>query len=179
MKRVHAFLHVLGPAGVLGVGVLLFCIPFYLSTLRPVEDEIRTQHLAAERLRARSPYQPVSSGDRAEELHRFYSLFPATGKLPDQLDRLYSSAQQAGLELPQGEYRLERHGDGLTLYRITLPLHGTYPQIRAFVGATMQNMPTASLDALQFESKKIGDPMLDAQMRLTLYFQPGNEGEIP
>jgi len=43
----------------------------------------------------------------------------------------------------------------------------------------MQNMPTASLDALQFESKKIGDPMLDAQMRLTLYFQPGNGGEIP
>jgi hypothetical protein len=179
MKRVHALLHRLGPAGVLGIGVLFFCAPFYLSAVRPVEQEVRAQRLAADRLRAREPYQPVSSGGRAEELRRFYGLFPPAERIPDELGRLYGLAQQAHLELLQGEYRLERHGEGLMTYRITLPLRGAYPQIREFVGATLKTMPTASLDALRFERKRIGDPMLDAQVRVTLYFRPESEGDHP
>ena len=34
MNRLHAFLRKLGAAGVLGLGVLFFCIPFYFSALR-------------------------------------------------------------------------------------------------------------------------------------------------
>jgi len=177
MNRAQAWLQMLGPAGVLGIGVLFFCVPFYLSAVQPVEREARAQRLSAEGLRARTPYQPVSSGGRADELRRFYGLFPDAEKLPDELARLYGMAQQAKLDLLQGEYRLEKHGGGLMWYRVTLPLRGTYPQIRAFVGATLQSMPTASLDALRFERKKIGDPMLDAQVRVTLYFRPGNESE--
>jgi hypothetical protein len=40
-------------------------------------------------------------------------------------------------------------------------------------------MPIASLDALRFERKKAGDPQLEAQLRLTVYFRPANEGDTP
>jgi len=179
MKRIHDGLYALGPAGVLGIGVLIFCIPFYFSAVRPAERELEAQRTAAQQLRARAPFQPVASGGRAEELRRFYVLFPPIAKLPDELERVYGLARAAKLELMQGEYRLEKPPSGLLLYRITLPLRGTYPQIRQFVGATLKTMPIASLDALRFERKKVTDPQLEAQIRLTIYFRPQNEGEIP
>jgi hypothetical protein len=40
-------------------------------------------------------------------------------------------------------------------------------------------MPIASLEALRFERKRVGDTRLEAQIRLTVYFRPVNEGEVP
>jgi hypothetical protein len=176
MNRVHALLRSLGAAGVLGVGVLFFCVPFYFSTVRPVEAEANAARATAERMRTRSTYTPVSGDGRAEELRRFYALFPRLDQLPAQLERIYGLARGARLELLQAEYRLDRRGDGLVPYRITLPLRGTYPQVRDFIGATLQSVPNASIDALRFERKNAGDVQLDAQIRLTVYFRPNNEG---
>ena len=179
MKRAQEWLHALGSTGVLGIGVLIFCIPFYLSAIRPAQNELQEQRSVAERLRSRTPFQSVSSEGRAEELRRFYGLFPPVEKLPDELERVYALARAANLELLQGEYRLEKPSFGMVFYRITLPIRGTYPQIRQFVGATLKNMPIASLDALRFERKKAGDTQLEAQVRMTVYFRPANEGETP
>jgi hypothetical protein len=176
MNHVHALLRGLGAAGVLGIGVLVFCVPFYVSAVRPIEREVQAQRTAAERLRSRGSYRPVSGDARAEELRRFYALFPRLDQLPAQLERIYGLARDAKLELLQAEYRLERRGDGLVPYRITLPLRGAYPQVRDFIGATLQSVPNASIDALRFERKNAGDVQLDAQVRLTVYFRPNNEG---
>jgi len=176
VNRLHALLRSLGAAGVLGIGVLLFCAPFYLEAVRPIERELQGQHAAAERLRSRGTYRPVSGDARAEELRRFYALFPPLDQLPAQLERIYGLARGAKLELLQAEYRLERRGSGLVPYRITLPLRGTYPQVRDFIGTTLQSVPNASIDALRFERKQAGDSQLDAQVRLTVYFRPNNEG---
>jgi len=179
VKRAQEWLHALGPAGVLGVGVLIFCVPFYFSAVSPAERELQAQRSVAERLRSRTPFQPVASEGRAEELRRFYGLFPPVERLPDELERVYALARAAKLELLQGEYRLEKPPFGIAFYRITLPIRGTYPQIRQFVAATLKSMPIASLDALRFERKKAGDSQLEAQLRLTVYFRPANEGETP
>ena len=172
MRTFNAWLRALGATGVLGVGVLLACVPFWLSALRPLEREIEAQRLAAERLKARSPLQPVAAGGRADELRRFYALFPAVDALPDELERLYDFAREAGLELQQGEYRLETRGDGLASYRVTLPVRGTYAQVRELLGAMLKNLPAASLDALRFERRKAAESQVDAQLRLTLFLRP-------
>jgi hypothetical protein len=54
-------------------------------------------------------------------------------------------------------------------------MRGTYPQIRGFVAAVLKSIPIASVDGLRFERKKIGETLLDAQMRLTLHFQPSED----
>lgn len=177
MRRIEAWLRRLGAAGVLGIGVLFFCVPFYLSAILPAERELEAQRLAAERLRTRAPLHPFAADDRGESLRRFYALFPEVASLPDEVERLYSLAHSARLELEQGEYRLERQGDGLVSYRVTLPIHGTYPQIREFVGAVLKELPIVSLDALRFERKKSGETRLEAQVRLTVYFRPAAPSE--
>ena len=60
MKHLQRFLETLGAAGVLALGVLLFCVPVYLTAVKPAERELEAQRGAADRLKNRSPYQTVS-----------------------------------------------------------------------------------------------------------------------
>ena len=175
--RLQVLLRRLGTPGVLGIGVLVACAGFWSSALAPAERELAAQSLALERLRARTPFQPVSTGGRAEELRRFYSVFPDAHELTDQLERLHGLARRSGLDLAQGEYRLERRSSGLWAYRVTLPARGNYGQFREFVGSVLKNMPIASLDALRFERKKAVETQLEGQLRLTIYARP--PGELP
>ncbi|HEV3008681.1 MAG TPA: hypothetical protein VGX52_06575, partial [Burkholderiales bacterium] len=73
MRRLRRLLDALGPAGVAGVGVLLFCLPFYFTALAPAQAEVQRRNAAATRL-------PVKQVQRADEgsadLERFYSRFP-------------------------------------------------------------------------------------------------------
>jgi hypothetical protein len=173
--RLQLLLRRLGAAGVLGIGVLVACAGFWGSALVPVEQELAAQRLALERLRARTPYQPVATSGRAEELRRFYNLFPTAASLTDELERVHALARRAGLELAQGEYRLERPAYGLWAYRVTLPVRGGYAQVRGFMAALLREMPTASLEGLRFERRKAAETELDAQLRITLHLRPSVE----
>jgi hypothetical protein len=175
--RLEAALRRLGTAGVLGIGLLLACAGFYVSALAPLEQEAAAQRLALERLKTRTPHRPVSSGGREEDLRRFQALFPSASELTDEVERLHRLARRAGLDLAQGEYRLERRVNGLWAYRVTLPVRGSYPQFRDFIGAVLKDMPIASIDALRFERKRAAETQLEAQVRVTLYARP--PGETP
>src|SRR6185503_5211345 len=100
---VKRFAEQLGLAGVLGIGVLLFCATFYFSTLRPAQDELAARHSAAAGTSV--SVQPVAhSTDPLAELH---SRFPALDTLPAQVERLHRIARSTGLQLQHGDYRLE------------------------------------------------------------------------
>jgi len=171
-QRLNALLRSLGAAGVTGLGILLVCGVFYTSVLLPREDEAAAQRLALERLKARLPQRPTASSSRADELRRLYGMFPDATELTDEVERVHVLARRAGLDLAQGEYRLERRASGLWAYRVTLPARGSYGQFREFVGAVLKQMPIASLDALRFERKKAAETQLDGQLRLTIYARP-------
>lgn len=177
MNPVNRSLARLGLAGIAGLGVFAACLPYYLTGIRPLEREVQAQREAAERLRARDPLRPVAMEDRAGELRRFHGLFPPLDRMPEQLERLYALARGAGLDLHQGEYRLEREQTGLAAYRITLPVRGAYPQLRGFLSAVLSDLPVASIDALRFERRKAADAQLEAQLRLTIWFR--NDGDTP
>ena len=173
--RIQRFLRALGPAGVLGLGVLAACAGFYRSALVPAERELAESRAAIERLRARMPYRPVSAASPTQEIARFYGLFPPASRLTEHVDRLHRLGRRAGLDIAQGEYRLEKPAAGLWLYRITLPVRGGYPQVRDFAAAVLRELPTASLDALRFDRKRADDAELDAQLRITFYLRPTGE----
>lgn len=166
--RLNAFARRLGALGVLGVGGLLACAGFYVSGLVPLQDEIREQSLAA-------AYRPPSSGGPADDLARFYDFFPPADELTRHVDRLHRLALRSGLELARAEYRLEKPAAGLWTYRVTLPVRGSYPQVREFAGDVLRELPVASLDALRFDRKRARDAKVDAQLRLTLYLRPSGD----
>jgi len=172
VRRLRRWLDALGLAGVAGVGVLLFCVPFYFSALAPAQAEVKRRDAAAAAVRL--PTQPLQRGDDwSADLERFYSRFPRVERLPSELDALYAHAKVSKVQLLQGEYRMESRGASLAAYRVTLPVRGSYPQLRQFVGRVLKDMPTTSLDAVRFERKKAADAQLEAQVRLTIYLRKG------
>jgi hypothetical protein len=48
-------------------------------------------------------------------------------------------------------------------------VRGEYRQIRHFLTATGAALPIVSLEQVQFERQKVGDPLIDARIRLVLY----------
>jgi hypothetical protein len=171
MRHLRRLLDLLGPAGIAGLGVLVFCLPFYFNSVAPAEREVAKRSAAAAAQRARLPVQPVSAPEGVAELERFYRRFPTLDGLQGELEAVYQHARASKLQLAQGEYRLEK-GAGLAAYRVTLPVRGSYAQVRQFVGRLLKEMPTASLDALRFDRKKAGDAQVEAQVRLTIYLRP-------
>ena len=169
MRRLRRLLDALGPAGIAGLGVLVFCVPFYFSALAPAEKQLER--------RSATKVLPVQvqdlGNDPSAELERFYSRFPPVDRLGAEMQALYAHARASQLQLMQGEYRLESQTGGLAAYRVTLPVRGNYAQLRQFVGRVLTHMPTASLDAVRFERKKAPDPQIEAQLRLTIYLRKG------
>jgi hypothetical protein len=173
--RLNALLRRLGAAGVLGIGLAFGCAAFYFSALAPLDAEIVAQREALEQLQSRSLYRPASTGGRAEELRRFYNLFPPSERLTAETAKLHRLGRAAGLDLAQGEYRLERRAAGLWAYRVTLPVRGSYPQLRDFLSAVLKEMPIASIEGLRFERKRAAETQLEAQVRVTLHVRPAGD----
>src|SRR5205823_1117147 len=111
--RLEAWLRRLGAAGIVALGIFLAAGAFYVNAVVPAEQEAAAQRAALERLRSRTPYRPVSVDGRAKELRRFYLLFPPPTELNAHVERLHRLARGAGLDLAQGEYRLEKRTSGL------------------------------------------------------------------
>ena len=111
MRRLRRLLDALGPLGVTGVGILVFCLPFYFSSLAPAEREVARRNALATQ-RVQQPAQSVSAPEGVAELERFYRRFPTFDGLQGELESVYAHARASKLQLAQGEYRLEK-GVGL------------------------------------------------------------------
>jgi len=160
----------LGISGVLAIGVLLFCVTFYFSTLAPAQRELAERHSAAAGATLGTQTALVSlPGDELRQLH---SRFPALASLTAQVERLHRIGRASGLQLQQADYRLEVPPAGLIAYRVSLPVRGEYRALRGFIGAVLKEMPVAAVDRVRFERKKPGDTQLEAQIQLTLFFRP-------
>jgi Tfp pilus assembly protein PilO len=165
----------LGWPGMLALGLFTFCLAFYLSALLPARQKLHALEQDTTMLRARmqpstKPVRETEAGGPEAQLAAFYKAFPSNASTPDLLQKIHRAAASGQIRLDQGAYRLVADHDGrLQRYQITLPLKGSYPQIKTFLARVMQDLPTLALDSISFQRQNIADPLLDAQVRLTLY----------
>ena len=164
----------LGAPGIAGIGVLAACAAMLVSTQLPLQARIATERAALEgraagRERGGAPLSPEAG------LEAFYRFFATGVGAEQQLERLFALARRHQLELLQGTYRYNRgQGEKLARYEVTLPVKGTYAQIRRFLAAALNEIPVASLDRIAFERKRAADSQVEAAIRFTLFVeQPG------
>ena len=166
-------LHYLGLPGLLGVGLLLLALAALFSAVMPAQTELERNRLAQQRAQQTSRVQAGGSKkpqSRADQLKTFYSAFPTETAAADALQSLYDTANQNGVALPHGEYSMAVDKDTrLARYNITLPVVGSYEQIRGFIAAALAAVPALALEHVDFQRQKIGDPQLEAKLRLTLF----------
>lgn len=169
----------LGWAAHIGLALSMFALVFQFAVNAPLQARVQQlqQEAAAAKnnaenaahTRKRSEIRPVSA-----RLNEFYQYFPDTQSMPDLLGIIYATAAEQGIQLPQGEYKLVTGKAGkLAGYQISLPVRGSYAQVRMFVIQVLNDVPAASLDELSFTREAIGNADVEAKIRLTLYLRAG------
>lgn len=95
---------------------------------------------------------------------------PLRSEAPDVVAKIYEEAKAAGVELPRGQYEYVPPRDGVAArYRLTFPVHASYPQIRGFLDRTLIALPAVAVEALRIERKTVGDGSVDAEVKLAAY----------
>lgn len=118
---------------------------------RPVLDDETRAALRQQSLQARLA-DPLAALQVVEQLHR--------------------SAAARGLLLASGEYRVMPAAGSLPQrYQIVLPVSGSYPLLRAWLADAMNAQPGLALDELSLSRNTVGDTVLQARVRWTLYLK--------
>lgn len=164
---------VLGGPGVSGIALLVFSAAAWVSGVVPATEERDLLQLESDKLErhhrgeasaaARAPSAPA-------QLATFYAFFPGAASTPDWLARIHAAAVAKGLTLASGEYKVGKTGSPrLARYQITLPVQGTYPQIRGFIGAVLAEVPAAVIEEVSLKRESVESERLDARIRIALY----------
>lgn len=158
-----------GLVGVAGLVITVFCLLFYATALAPLRVEVLA--FKSENI---SKQAGISGANRlaeapAAQLDAFYRNFPNATRLPDVLDSLNRIANEQGVILEQGAYRLQPAGpDGLVRYEMTLPIKSNYMHLRGFISNLLVEWPNVSLDSVSFQRQKVSDAAMEAQIKLTV-----------
>ncbi len=162
----------LGPAGQLAIVLLAAGAFFLFFELKPLEarNEQLDQQLARSARRDAVPGR-ARPGDTtpAAKVADFYRFFETGEQAPAQLNRIYSIGKEAGVELRAADYRMRPTGTPIERYEIVLPVTGGYAQIRAFLKKALAEIPVLALDQVNFKRARADDPLVQADVRLTLY----------
>ncbi len=162
--------------GITGLSLLIFSATIYLSAVMPERARITELQQESMSLRQHAHQALVQGGisasnDTATQLTKFYQFFPATNHRNAVLARIYAAAEHQGLVLETAEYRyIADPKNKLTRYQLTLPIKGSYVQIRNFVNEILAKAPAAAVDDISFKRESISAAMLDARIKLTLFF---------
>jgi Tfp pilus assembly protein PilO len=175
MLPMRALLRRHGALLVVGAALLLLAGICYAAAVHPLREE-----LAELRGRAEAQQQKLRSGALAaaparasveEQLRTFHAFFPRAESAPLWLETLHALGEGYGLQIRSGEYRLERRPDSQLLrYHVTLPVSGSYTQVRQFITHVLQDMPAASLDDVQLRRDPAVTDRVEARLRFSLHF---------
>ena len=170
MLRARLALGALGPLRAVAI-VLLVGGAATLWWLAPQRARLAESHAAALRLAKTPPPVVLSAPVVANRnLTLFYASLGEARYAEQQVRTLFGLAAKSGLTLSQGEYKSGRDkAAGVSTYQITLPVKGSYKAIWQFGMLALRAIPFASLDEISFRRESVGEPVVEARVRLTLY----------
>lgn len=165
----NALLDRLGWAGLVGIGVLLFCASLTVSTLSPLQAEAGRLDAEKTELERQASQEPVPAATAGEE--RAPSV-PPLHEAPALLERLHILAEQGKVVMDRPAYKVgQREGTPLHDYELSLAVKGAYPDVRAFIASLADAGPGVVFEGVSLQRGRAVDPVVDAQIRLTATFE--------
>lgn len=160
--------------GAIGALLLAAGAGYAGAVLLPAQEQLAAGELKV--ARAERKAAAVSSGAEAAPLspaqrrERFYNGLPATAEVTQYVERIYAAASAEKLSLMHGEYTgAELPAAGLVRYKITLPLKGSYGQVRRFIAEATKTVPGLALDDVTLSRPNIGEAQVEARVQLSLF----------
>lgn len=169
--------HSVGWAGVAGILLMVAGaagLVYSGAWLEPALDRERTAVAEAAR---QSKALPAPAADvrppPSARLDQFHAEFPAVAEIPVAIGAVLKIATGHGMSLDQGQYRLVGDPGGpMMRYQITLPVRGSYRQLRAFVEQALAELPALALDGVEFRREAVGAAQLESVVEFSLYVHP-------
>jgi hypothetical protein len=158
-----------GLAGLVLIGASLVAA---FSIVLPQAERLRLLENEAAQLRRELPRQRMMQPEQTplEALAAFYDLLPDEHAIAGQIALLLSAASDHDLAPDKAEYAVTRStAADFVRYQITLPVRGSYPDIRKFANQALHDLPAAALNEIAFQRENIDSDEVEARLRFTLF----------
>jgi len=154
-----------GATGLAGIALVVAALVLFIANNLPQSTAVTV--LKAQILRlAPLGHAPVAATPGGTVL----AALPQRDDAPTVVGKVFAQAAAAGVELPRGQYEFVPSRDGVAArYRMTFPVHTTYPKLRDFMDRTLIALPAVAIEGLRVERKKVGDEQVDAELKLSAY----------
>ncbi|MCB5183831.1 type 4a pilus biogenesis protein PilO [Methylobacillus gramineus] len=164
----------LGWQGVTGLALLLISILVGMAVgwpkaraLDKLEMDVAKMHQAMPRHQG----QWIDKSPQAS-LNTFYQFLPRENEATTLLASILETAEGHGLIPDKVDYVLSRHHAAhFSTYQITLPVHGSYMEIRSFISQVLNTIPASALNEISLKREDITSETVEARLRFTLYLQ--------
>ena len=154
----------LGTATLAGIAAMVMAVTMFLAYNLPQGHAVTALQGQLARL-ATSGAAAATNPDAAT-----LASLPPRREAPEVVAKVYEEAKAAGIDLPRGQYEYVQARDGVAArYRMTFPVHASYPQIRSFLDRTLTALPAVAVEGLRIERKSVGDGGVDAEVKLAAY----------
>jgi hypothetical protein len=156
----------LGWPGLLGLAALLISVVLVVLGQRWDADATRLQ-AQAQALRQRAP-APQAAASAPLTPQQWQASLPAATQRQQRLADLLELGLRLDLVSARTEHRLSS-SEGIERLRISMPVTGSYAQLRRFVEAALAHDPALSLDALKIRRASPLATEVEAELQWSLF----------
>ena len=165
MKRA-ALIKALGWPGLAGLAALGLAVAAVVLAQRWDAQAVKLQAEARElRAKARPAMASVSA---PVSVQQWQATLPPSGARQQRLADLLELSIRLDLVGARTEHRLST-SEGLERLRVTMPVTGSYAQLRRFIGAALEHDPALSLDAVKLRRVSPMSADVDAELQWSLH----------
>ena len=156
----------LGTTGIAAFVLFIAAGAFMALVLQPMNEKNRVLEARAGISRDLATVSGVNAAEKVESVYEYLEKPEAT---TDWLAKLYAIGKATGVELQSASYKTQGAAGRLERYEMTIPLTGSYTQMREFLKRALVEIPVLSLDQVTLKREHRREGMLQAELRLTLH----------
>lgn len=166
MTPLHRLARALGWPGLAGLVALLLAAVAIVAGQRWDAQAVALQ---AEARGLRAKARPaVATQALPVSVQQWQATLPAPRDRQQRLADLLELGIRLDLNGTRTEHRLST-SEGLERLRVTMPLTGSYAQLRRFIGAALEHDPALSLDAIKLRRVSPVSTDVDAELQWSLH----------
>jgi len=167
----------LGWAGWLGLFLLLFSLLIMVTVIRSQANKVETLTADINELKTNPNINKleIKADTQFDIEQRFYALLPQQNEANNKIAEILHAATSVGITPNKVEYSSQSPSATLIKYQIRLPVQGSYVQIRQFINAVLNNLPTVALNDISMKRENIGSDLIEANIQFTMYLRKRRE----
>jgi len=154
---------------------LLAVIPAWFQ-LQRASDEFQEVRKQLQSALPQLPEEQLQAASAHQRLRQFQEHLLPYEDIPTALQALFTLAENDGLILQRGEYKVEAdQAGGFVRYRMVLPVKGDAQAIYRFMQSALLAQKTLALDSVQFRRERAEASELEARIHWLMLVHPAQE----